>query len=86
MTAKKLKLKVLRGFEIIERPMAWVLLLAGFGTFVGVVFNLISVGDFKLATLLIAADLTVSGFGAVQESQDDEDIDEIADDVKTNGD
>ena len=34
--------------------------------------GLVVLGDAKLATLLVAADLIVSGFSAVQESEDDE--------------
>jgi hypothetical protein len=49
-----------------------VLLVGAFVTFVGVLIGLISVGEFRLATLLIAADLLVSGFNAVQESEEDE--------------
>lgn len=64
-----MKRRILRAFEIAERPAAWGLLIGGFVTFVSVVTGLIIVGDAKWATLLVAADLTVSGFGAVQESE-----------------
>ena len=70
---RALRRRVLRAFAIIERPAAWGLLIGGFITFVSVLFGLIIVGDAKLATLLVAADLIVGGFSAVQESQDDED-------------
>lgn len=63
--------RVLRIFAWLERPMAWVLLVAGFVTFVSVLVGLIVVGEAKIATLLIAADLTVSGFGAVQQAEDE---------------
>lgn len=62
--------RVLAAFAVVERPAAWVLLIGGVVTFIGVVFGLIVVGDAKLATLLVAADLIVGGFGAVQETED----------------
>lgn len=71
---RQVQKKVLRFFAFIDRPAAWFLMIAGFVTFVGVLFNLILVGDFKVATLLIAADLTVAGFSAVQEAEDDEEV------------
>lgn len=64
---------VLRAFAQAERPAAWVLLAGGLVTFVSVITGLIVVGEAKLATLLVAADLTVSGFAAVQESEEEED-------------
>jgi hypothetical protein len=41
-------------------------------TFVGVFVGWISVGEFRWPTLLISADLVVSGFSAVQETESDE--------------
>jgi hypothetical protein len=70
---KRLRRLVLRGFAKAERPAAWVLLIGGLVTFVSVITGLIVVGEAKLATLLVAADLTVSGFAAVQESEDEKD-------------
>jgi hypothetical protein len=61
---------VLRVFAVIERPAAWGLLIGGLVTFISVLFGLIVVGDAKLATLLVAADLIVGGFSAVQETED----------------
>lgn len=66
------KRRVLAAFGAFERPAAWVLLVGGFVVFVGVLFDLIATGNAKWATLLIAADLVVSGFGAVQEAHDDD--------------
>lgn len=66
------KHNLLTFFAWIERPAAWTLLIGAIVTFVGVIFGWITVGDFKWPTLLIAADLMVSGFTAVQESQDEE--------------
>lgn len=64
--------RVLRAFAIIERPAAWCLLAGGMVTFFGVVLDLIRLGNAKLGTLLIAADLIVGGFAAVQEAEDTE--------------
>lgn len=62
---------VLRGFGAVQRPAAWCLLIGGAVTFVAVLFNLVVTGIAKPATLLIAADLVVSGFGAVSESENE---------------
>jgi hypothetical protein len=67
-----IKRQILAVFGRIERPAAWGLLIGGFVTFIGVLFDLIATGNAKWATLLIAADLVVSGFGAVQEAHDDD--------------
>ena len=69
---RQLRRRVLRVFAVVERPAAWCLLIGGVCTFVSVVTGLIVVGDAKLATLLVAADLIVGGFGAVQETEDDD--------------
>jgi hypothetical protein len=66
---RELRRRVLRVFAVLERPAAWGLLVGGIVTFISVVFGLIVVGEAKLATLLVAADLIVGGFGAVQEAE-----------------
>ncbi|MDP9440622.1 MAG: hypothetical protein M3P34_00245 [Actinomycetota bacterium] len=65
-----LRRRLLAAFAAAERPAAWLLLVGGLGTFVAVAANLIATGVAKWATLLVAADLVVSGFGAVQMSDD----------------
>jgi hypothetical protein len=67
-----LRRRVLHVFAIIERPAAWGLLIGGFITFISVITGLIVVGEAKLATLLVAADLIVGGFSAVQETEETE--------------
>jgi len=62
--------RVLSVFKQLERPAAWGLMIGGVVTFISVVTGLIVVGEAKLATLLVSADLIVSGFSAVQESED----------------
>lgn len=68
-----MKRKVLAFFARIERPAAWALMVGGVVVFVGIVADLIRLGNAKIGTLLIAADLVVSGFSAVQEAEEDED-------------
>jgi hypothetical protein len=62
----------LRAFALIERPAAWGLLIGGVITFISVITGLIVVGEAKLATLLVAADLIVGGFSATQQAEDDD--------------
>lgn len=50
---------------------AWALTIAGLVTFVGVIIGFIVVGDAKPATLLVSADLFVSGITAIQVDDDD---------------
>ena len=47
--------------------------MAGLVTFISVVTGLIVVGEARLATLLVAADLIVSGFSATQQAEEEED-------------
>lgn len=64
--------RLLRMFARVSRPAAWVLMLGGAVTFVSVAVGLVVVGDAKWATLLVSADLLVSGFTAVQNEEGDE--------------
>jgi hypothetical protein len=66
------KRRILRLFARFERPAAWMLMVGGAVVFVGVLADLVRLGNAKLGTLLIAADLVVSGFSAVQEAEDEE--------------
>ena len=68
---RRWKRRILRLFAVLERPAAWGLLIGGVCTFISVVFGLIALGEAKLATLLVAADLIVGGFSAVQETEDE---------------
>lgn len=69
---KRLQRKVLALFARVERAAAWSLMMAGAATFVSVLVGLVVVGDAKWATLLVAADLVVTGFSAVQEAESDD--------------
>lgn len=70
--------RLLRWFGAAQRPAAWLLMAGGAVTFVAVALDLIATGEAKWATLLIAADLTVSGFSAVQESENELDSEAAA--------
>lgn len=65
--------RILRAFEKAQRPAAWSLMIGGAVTFVAVAVDLLKTGDAKWATLLIAADLVVSGFAATQEAENEAD-------------
>jgi len=69
---RRVRRRVLRLFGRLERPAAWLLLVGGMITFIAVALDLIRTGNAKWATLLIAADLIVSGFSAVQEAESDD--------------
>lgn len=71
MSRAQIRRKALSVFARLERPAAWALMVGGLVVFVGVLADLIRLGNAKLGTLLIAADLVVSGFSAVQEAEDD---------------
>ncbi len=68
----RLAARVLKAFAVVDRPAAWILLIGGTVTFIGVVVGFFAVGDAKLATLLVSADLIVGGFSAVQQAEDDD--------------
>lgn len=63
---------LLVGFGRFERPAAWILCGGAVVTFVSVGVGLIVVGEAKLATLLVSADLAVSGLSALRDAYDDE--------------
>lgn len=70
--ARRIERTVLHLFARFERPAAWVLCAGAAITFIGVIVGFIAVGDAKPATLLVAADLVVSGYQALRDSYDDE--------------
>lgn len=63
--------RVLRWLARVERPAAWGLVIGAFLTFCGTVAGLIAHGEVKWATLLISADLCVSGWSALQDAADE---------------
>lgn len=69
----RLTRRLLPIFGRAQRPAAWVLMLGGAASFVAVLLNLIATGTAKWATLLVAADLTVSGFSSVQVAENEAD-------------
>lgn len=64
--------RVLRLLDRIEPWAAWGLLAGAAVVFVGVAVDLIATGDARWATLLIAADLLVSGYSEVQDSAEED--------------
>lgn len=70
--ARRAFARLLRLFGIIEQPAAWLLLLGGILTLVGVLMDVIVTGNAKAATILVACDLIVGGFSAVQGAHDDD--------------
>lgn len=69
--ARRAQRRVLRFFGVIEPYAAWAMLIASIFVFFGVLVGLITVGEFRWPTLLLSGDLMVSGFSAVQQSEDD---------------
>lgn len=65
--------RLLRLFGKVQRPAAWCLLIGAAVTFGVVVTDLVVLGNAKLGTLLIAADLVVSGMAAAQEAENEVD-------------
>lgn len=50
----------------VELPASLALLVAALAVFAGVLVRLIDVGEFRIATLLVAADLVVTAAGGLQ--------------------
>jgi len=73
---RKLRARLLAYLGPSRIPIAWFMLGAGCVTFVGVVIGLFTVGDAKLATLIVAADLFASGLDTVLSAEADEEMKE----------
>lgn len=58
--------RIYRWLDRIHPVAAWALVAAALATFVGVAANIITTGDAKWATLLVSADLFVSGYGELR--------------------
>lgn len=65
--------RVLGALDRFQPWAAWGLVIGGAVTFVGVLVNVISTGVAKPATLLISADLFVSGYAELRAYADEED-------------
>lgn len=68
---RRLRRRALRISGRAKEPAGWILLVGAAATFVGVLVGLIATGGAKVATLLIAADLLVSGVDATPDEEDD---------------
>lgn len=62
----------LHGAGRAERPAAWVLLFGALATLLGTIAGVIAHGEVRWATLLVAADLLVSGWADLKDAYDDE--------------
>lgn len=69
---RKIEQSALRGFARFERPVAWLLFAGAIVTFVGVLSGLIAVGEFRLLTMVAAADLGFTGYSALRDAYDSE--------------
>lgn len=69
---RKVERVTLRLFGRFERAAAWTLCIGALATFIGVISGLIVVGEARWATLLVAADLAISGFSALRDAYDEE--------------
>jgi hypothetical protein len=69
---RKIELAALHWFERFERPVAWVMFAGALVTFVGVFTGLIATGQFRLLTMVAAADLGYTGYSALREAYDSE--------------
>lgn len=66
--------RIYSALNVVAPWAAWSLTIGGLITFVGVIVGFIVVGDAKPATLLVSADLFVSGISAVQVDADTDDV------------
>lgn len=67
MTA--LRRRVLATLDRVAPAAAWCLVIGATVTFVGVLVGLIAMGEFRLPTLLLSADLAVSGYSQLRDEQ-----------------
>ena len=69
---RRVKRSVLAFLDRIQPWAAWTLLIGAAVVFLGVIFNVLATGDAKWATILVSADLLISGYGEVQKSADED--------------
>ena len=69
---RRIELAALRGFARFERPVAWVMFAGAVVTFIGVFTGLIATGQFRLLTMVAAADLGYTGYSALRDAYDSE--------------
>lgn len=67
----KSRLAILNVFAKIQRPLAWIMLVGGIITFVGIITNVIATGDTKPAALLAATILMYDGISAAAEVENE---------------
>lgn len=69
---RKVERALLTAFGKAERAVAWTLCLGAIVTFVTVFIGLVSVGELRLVTLLVAAGLAFDGYSALRDAYDSE--------------
>lgn len=69
---RNLERRTLRFFARYERQVAWIMFAGAVATFIGVLTGLVAAGEFRLLTLVAAADLGYTGYGALREAYDSE--------------
>lgn len=64
-----LRRRALALLDRVAAPAAWALVIGSAVTFLGVLLGLIAMGEFRLPTLLLSADLAVSGYSQLRDEQ-----------------
>ncbi len=65
-----LRRRVLAALDRVAGPAAWCLVIGAAVTFVGVLTGLIVMAEFRLPTLLLSADLAISGYAQLRDEQE----------------
>lgn len=71
---RRLRRRILRLLDRVAPAAAWGLVIGAAVTFLGVLTGIIATGEFRLGTLLISADLAVSGYGQLRDEQRDGEV------------
>lgn len=66
---RRLRQGALRVLDRAAPVAAWGLVLGALVTFVGVLVGFIAMGEFRLPTLLLSADLVVGGYSQLRDEQ-----------------
>lgn len=70
-TLKRIRRRLLRWFAYIEEPFAWIVMFAGLAAIIAVVIGLVARGEAQFGALLGAVIVFITGFTAVQNTDDD---------------
>lgn len=64
-----MKRRILALLDRVAPVAAWCLVVGALVTFLGVLVGLIAVGEFRLMTLLLSADLVIGGYSQLRDEQ-----------------